>query len=59
MESVIYSYCKFRYLRIDNLRQKFLIERLPANVQFLNIRREKLELGPYLLVIVEIVNSVQ
>ena len=51
--------CKFRYLRIEDLPQKFLIEDFAVNVQFLENKAGKIKAWAYLLSIVELVNSAQ
>ena len=51
--------CKFRYLWIEDLPQKFLIEDFAVNVQFLENKAGKIKAWAYLLSIVELVNSAQ
>ena len=50
---------KFRYLGMEDLPQKFLIENYSVNVEFLENKAGEITAGVYLISITEIANSVQ
>ena len=50
---------KFRYLGMEDLPQRFLVEKSSINVKFLENKTGKITAGTYLISISEIVNGVQ